>query len=273
MNQTRNNRNKRLRAATPADPNRAVGYVRVSTDEQGDKGGPIRQRQSIEQWGRANGIEIVGLVEDFGTSGGISPSQRQYVREAIEVAEMCDARGIVVAEADRWTRGGIEDSVLSRAWLAQEHGMILHYADLPFGMDKMFGDIILAVRDAMAAEWLRQHKDRVKRGLADAKDKDWPNGKPGGQPKPCLTLTELDHVLNLMDAGSGGRTIANEVSKARGAYERADVKRQSTIKVTETWVREQLQAKCKSNPAVRMRVERRWPALLQPVAVEGGKPE
>lgn len=215
-----------------------VGYVRVSREEQKHGDGPRAQRQDIERWAHENDATLIGIIEDLGTSGAVTPSQRQKVREAIELAAEHEAEGLVVAKADRWTRGGIGDSHLSRAWLANEHRLTVQYADMPFGMDRLLSDIILAMRDAMAEDWLRTHKDRVRRGVKAAMRRGWPKGRPGRKPKPELSLEEKEYLgVVLPDLDVGWGKMALKVSSMRGAFDVATVEYQRKKSVSETWLR------------------------------------
>ena len=236
---------------------KAVAYIRVSTEEQGKGDGPAGQRRSIQAWAKANNVTITEWIEDHGTSGSVSPLQRQKVLEAIKRAKETQSEGIVVDKADRWTRGGLEDGVLSRAQLAKDHRLNLHICDMPFGLDQLVGQIVLAIRDAMAAEWLRTHKERVKRGLQAAKRNGWKNGKPGRPPKPDLTPEELDACVHMLNDGTGWPTIAHNLSKSRGAFDVATVEKMHTKRVTETWLRRKLWQQATKNPQVLLALERR----------------
>lgn len=228
---------------------RVVAYIRVSTDEQGSGDGPAGQRRAIEAWAQDNSVEVVSWHEDIGTSGAVSPLQRQVVLAAVKAAETMEAEGIVVDKADRWTRGGLEDGVLSRAQLAKDYRLMLHIVDMPFGLDQLVGQIVLAIRDAMAAEWLRVHKERVQRGVDAAMRSGWPNGKPGRPAKPALTPAELDMVLHMLDC-DGWPRMAHAVSAGRGAFVATTVAVQRQRSVTETWLRNKMAELAKENSRV-----------------------
>jgi DNA invertase Pin-like site-specific DNA recombinase len=56
------------RRAKSGDPTVAIGYCRVSTDEQ--QLGPIAQKDAMLAWAAGRGVTIVAVHEDVGVSGG-----------------------------------------------------------------------------------------------------------------------------------------------------------------------------------------------------------
>lgn len=239
---------------------KVAAYVRVSAEDQKRGDGPDGQRRSIQRWAEVNGVEVVSWHEDLAVSGEVAPFERRGVKEAVASAKLHRADGLVVDIQDRWTRGGVETGFLSRAELVKEHRLSLHITDMPFGMDTMVGQIILAVRDAMAADWLRVHKERVRRGVKAAQEKGWPRGKPGRPPKPDLTAVELDACLHMLNDGTGWPRMAHAVSKMRGAFDMATVEKMQQTRVTETWLRRKLAEAANKNPIVLLALERRGAA-------------
>ena len=219
-----------------------VGYCRVSTEDKGQD--PKRQEELLRRWGEVHGIDVVAVVLDEGTSGSVSPLARPKVRQAIELAKQHGADGIVVETADRWTRGGLEDGVMSRAALMQQHRLSVYCTDMNLGMDRMLSQIVLAIRDAMAAEWLRTHKARVAQGLRRAKERGWPKGRPGRPPKVPLTLEEIELVKGwvAVKPGIGKATLAHRISQQRGAFEVIDRKVAREREVSSWWLTRQMLA-------------------------------
>ena len=57
---------------------RAVGYIRVSTEEQAENGsGLAYQRAAIEGFAKAQGYRLLEIVEDAGVSGSTAPEKRE----------------------------------------------------------------------------------------------------------------------------------------------------------------------------------------------------
>ena len=65
-----------------ADPSLAVGYVRVSTDEQAL--GPIAQREALQAWCEAHGCRLCATFEDIGVSGGTGLERRPGLNLALD---------------------------------------------------------------------------------------------------------------------------------------------------------------------------------------------
>jgi DNA invertase Pin-like site-specific DNA recombinase len=83
----------------------AVGYLRVSTSEQGRSGlGLAAQRQAIEDFAKGEGLQIMGWHEDVQTGKGADAlTQRPGLRAAIREAKAIKGP-LVVAKLDRLAR-------------------------------------------------------------------------------------------------------------------------------------------------------------------------
>jgi len=94
----------------------AVAYVRCSTEEQ--HLGPQAQRESIEKWAKANGVEVVSWHEDLGVSGGLPVEKRPGLLSALNAVKECGAGLLIVAKRDRLARdivaAGMTERLLER---------------------------------------------------------------------------------------------------------------------------------------------------------------
>lgn len=90
------------RRATPADPRRAVAYLRVSTEDQAN--GPDAQRAAISRWAAAAGVEVVAWHEDRGVSGAAPVDRRPGLLAALDALTSAGAGVLVVARRDRLAR-------------------------------------------------------------------------------------------------------------------------------------------------------------------------
>lgn len=240
-------------------PIKVVGYCRVSTEDKGQD--PLRQKELLQRWADYNKVHLAEVVLDEGTSGSVSPLTRKKVKEAIALAKQHGAEGLVVETADRWTRGGLEDGVMSRAALLQEHRLALYMTDMQFGMDKMLAQIMLAIRDAMAEDWLRRHKARVAQGLRRASEKGWPKGKPGNPGKEPLNLEEQEIVRQARLENKGWGQISVAIQHHREAHLVADARVRRERSVSDWWVRDQWRRLTRGNSAIPS-----GPVGLEPVA-------
>jgi DNA invertase Pin-like site-specific DNA recombinase len=97
---------------------RLAAYVRVSTQEQADKGhGLDVQRSAIRKWARANGHRIVSWHADEGISGAKPADERPGLADALRVVRAREATGLVVARLDRLARSvTVQEAVLAEVW-------------------------------------------------------------------------------------------------------------------------------------------------------------
>lgn len=218
-----------------------VAYCRTSTDDKGQA--PERQHEVIQRWAASHDQELVGVILDEGTSGSITPLQRQCVLEAIELAEEKGAEGIVVESVDRWTRGGVEDFFASSFLLRLKHGLEVRTTETPPGMSPE----MVAVFHSMQAAGAKLYKDnmmrQIKAGIERAKRLGWPNGEPGRKPKPPLTATEKALVRQMvLKEDKGVDMVALQISHSRGAFKVADPGAMQKLRVGPTWLWKQVQA-------------------------------
>jgi len=83
---------------------RLVGYVRVSEETEN----PDNQKYALYEWVARNGHQLVGIYEDIGVSGALSPRERPGFKRGIEALELEKADGLVVYALDRIARSLVE---------------------------------------------------------------------------------------------------------------------------------------------------------------------
>lgn len=84
---------------------RAVAYLRVSTDRQAEEGfGLDVQHAAIVRWARANKVRLAATVRDEGRSGAADVIDRPGLAEAIGLVRAGCAQALVVARLDRLAR-------------------------------------------------------------------------------------------------------------------------------------------------------------------------
>ena len=96
---------------------RAVGYVRVSTENQNgcDSFGLETQRDAITKYCTANGLELIQVYEDPAFSGSLQPLERPGLNALLEALKAEDIKQVIVTRLDRLAR----DTMLS-LWLMKE---------------------------------------------------------------------------------------------------------------------------------------------------------
>lgn len=106
------------RNTSKGNPTKAIGYLRVSTDEQNL--GPEAQRAAIETWGAREGVTIVGWYEDHGVSGGAPLEKRIGLMGAVDALAEHGAGVLVVAKRDRLARDVVAAAMVEQ--LVQRQG-------------------------------------------------------------------------------------------------------------------------------------------------------
>lgn len=95
----------------------AIGYIRVSTDNQNaaDAYGLETQRAAIENYCRANNLELAQIFEDPALSGSLEPMERPGLLAALEALKAEEITQFIVPRLDRLAR----DAFLN-LWLEKE---------------------------------------------------------------------------------------------------------------------------------------------------------
>ena len=90
---------------------KVIGYTRVSTDEQADKGQSLAaQRVKVEAYCKLYDLELVEMIEDAGQSG--KTLKRDGLQRALMMLRKGTAEGIVIAKLDRLTRSVVDGGTL-----------------------------------------------------------------------------------------------------------------------------------------------------------------
>lgn len=107
---------------------RIVGYIRVSTDRQAERGfGLDVQEQQVRRWARANGHRLVAIYRDEAKSGTKDALERDGLADALHAVRMAKranrpagtvwAEGIVVPRLDRLARDLVmQEQLLAELW-------------------------------------------------------------------------------------------------------------------------------------------------------------
>ena len=187
-------------------PLRVIGYCRVSTARQGERGhGLGAQRDELQHFCARNGYELLTVTTDV--VGG-SATDRMYGREiAISAIESGVADALLVRALDRATRDQEDAAKLYKR--AARYGWRLMDCDKADSGDpsqRLLADIRLAV----AAEEKRKISERTKEGLARARRE---GKRLGRRPEPLPAAT-LKRIRNLHAEGLGPNTIATRLTEA-----------------------------------------------------------
>ena len=163
----------RAKRIVRGDQTRAIAYLRVSTDRQ--EHGPEAQRAALERFAAAEGLQIVGWVEEK-ESGAATIDERPELQKALELLNTNGAGVLLAAKRDRLAREvTIARDISARAL---EHGGVVITAD---GMSDTEGrpDTFLkqGITDLFAEHERRQIADRTRAALAVMRSRGLRTGK------------------------------------------------------------------------------------------------
>ena len=98
--------------SSPSKSGVTVGYVRVSTDEQAQ--GPRAQRDALERYARAHGLDLVVVHDDLGISGAAPIDERPGLLAALDALDLYRAEVFLVAKRDRLARDVMISAMVDR---------------------------------------------------------------------------------------------------------------------------------------------------------------
>lgn len=191
---------------------KAIAYLRVSTQEQGDSRlGLEAQREAVEAFAQSNGIEILETVEEV-ASGGLNPALRPVLAAALAKARKRKAV-ILVSKLDRLSRDvhAISGLMKGGCFRVAELGIdadpfMLHlYAALAEKERRLIGErTSAALQRKMAGGWKAGNPDVVKH---------LPKSNAANAAKADeFAKIVMPTIRRMLDAGMSRLAIANELN-------------------------------------------------------------
>jgi len=104
---------------------RAVGYIRVSSQDQIAGTSLDSQRASIEAYCTMKGIELVGIYQDPGISGSVKLAERPAGGEMVKMLETGEANMVIISKLDRAFRSASDCLVNIELWEKQGTGLVI----------------------------------------------------------------------------------------------------------------------------------------------------
>jgi DNA invertase Pin-like site-specific DNA recombinase len=184
---------------------RALGYTRVSTDEQGTSGAGLEaQRRSIRREAKHRGWTLVEIYEDV--ASGKSMKRRPGLDEALASLAAGGGDLLVVSKLDRLSRS-VSDFARFMEERARKNGWELVVLDL--GVDtstptgEMFANMMVTL-----AQWERRIiGERTKDGLAAKRAQGVRLGRPA-----VLPPATVRRIRNLRSRGHSFAEIARRLN-------------------------------------------------------------
>jgi DNA invertase Pin-like site-specific DNA recombinase len=195
-----------------ADASIAIGYVRVSTDEQSL--GPDAQRAALVRWCTAQRAQLVAVHEDLGISGVAPLDRRPGLLAALEDLRARGAGVLLVAKRDRLARDVMVAAMVER--LAERAGARILAADGAGNAEGPEGMLLRGIVDLFAAYERMLIKTRTKAALAVKRTR----GERTGQ-VPYGWRLSADGVHLEADAGEAAIVAAARELRAQGLTLRA----------------------------------------------------
>src|SRR3954454_24531857 len=184
---------------------RVIGYVRVSTDEQGVSGAGLEaQRRAIEAECRRRGWELVETIEECGYSA--KDLRRPGVKEALRTLEAGEASALVVAKLDRLSRSMIDFTALMAK--AQRQGWALVALDCAVDTTTPTGEAMANMLATFAQFERRLIGQRTREALAVKKARGVRLGRP-----PTLPQAVVRRIQRQRAGGESLRAIANSLNR------------------------------------------------------------
>jgi len=157
----------------PGSQQRAVGYLRQSTDGQRLD----EQRDAISTWATAKGIAVVAWFDDLGISGDAPVAERPGLQSAIRALRPERAGILVSSKRDRISRDPLTTMLIERA--ARDEGAVLATVESTSTGNTRQDVFMRRILDASAEFELATIRDRTRAALAAKKSR---GERTGGLP-------------------------------------------------------------------------------------------
>lgn len=205
------NQNDRLRyteCVKETEGQVAVGYIRVSTQEQADSGaGLAAQRRAIEVEAARRGWELSAIHEDGGLSGKATAGRPGLAKALSEVSAL-PAGVLVVSKVDRLSRSLIDfANVMAQA---EREGWRLVALDLGVDTTTPTGEMVATITAAASQYERRLIGARTREALAIKRSEGVRLGRP-----PSVSAEVRQAIAADRAAGMSWRAIAERLT-ARG---------------------------------------------------------
>jgi DNA invertase Pin-like site-specific DNA recombinase len=108
---------------------KAIGYIRVSTDQQADEGVSLdAQRERLEAYATMQGLELVTVIKDAGVSGMVPLADRDGGGDLIDALVEYKASHVIALKLDRLFRDAADALNQTRQW--DKDKIALHLIDV-----------------------------------------------------------------------------------------------------------------------------------------------
>ena len=182
-----------------------VGYVRVSTEEQGLSGAGLQaQRAAIVAECERRGWTLVEIAEDVGRSG--KNLKRPGIRAALDMLAAGEASALVVAKLDRLSRSMLDFARIMATAQAQSWALVA--LDVQVDTTSPSGEAMAHMLATFAQFERRLISERTKQALAQKRASGVRLGAP-----PEIDPSVATRIRDERAAGSTLRAIAERLNR------------------------------------------------------------
>lgn len=193
--------------------NRAIGYIRVSTEEQADSGaGLAAQRAAIMAEAEHRGWTHIEVIEDAGASG--SDLRRPGITAALAALATGRANVLVVAKLDRLSRSLVDFAHLMER--SRKEGWALVALDLGVDTSTPTGEVMAGVLALFAQFERRLIGQRTREALAVKKAQGIRLGRPPVVEASVVARVRADRARGFTYAAIAARLNAEAIPTAHG---------------------------------------------------------
>ncbi len=181
-----------------------LGYVRVSTAEQGDDGAGLKaQRRAIEADAERRGWVLVDVIEDVASGKNL---KRPGIRRALAMLAAGQADGLVCAKLDRLGRDVGDFADLLKC--STKERWALRLLDLDIDTSTSMGEAAAFVIAAFAQAERKRIGERTREGLAVKRAEGVKLGRPAQLPAKVAA-----RIKNLRTRGHSLAAIADRLNR------------------------------------------------------------
>jgi DNA invertase Pin-like site-specific DNA recombinase len=195
------------------DGNRAVAYLRVSTDEQ--SASIEAQRSACELIAKTKGLQIVSWHIDEDVSGKLEIHRRPALSAALDLLESRRADRLIVAKLDRLARDTIVALQIDRD--ATKSGWAIVFGDFDIDTATAVGKMTLANLAAVAQFERDRISERTREALAVKRSQGVKLGRPPRLPDDVVKRIAQERASGQSLRAIAAGLTADKVPTAHGA--------------------------------------------------------
>lgn len=185
-------------------PSRVVGYVRVSTNEQGESGAGLEaQVDAIERECAHRRWTLEKMCQDV--ASGSSRDRRPQLDEALRMIADGEADTLMVSKLDRLSRSVADFGAIIELARAGKWNIVI--IDLGVDLSTPAGEMVATIMAALAQWERRVISQRTRDALASRKRAGMKLGRPVTVPLEVEAM-----IAALHDAGAGLTSIASTLN-------------------------------------------------------------